>query len=229
MKNSYKLALLTVLGLTSVTAAQAYTSGDLLIGVYQPGVANTEVLDLGSLATLTSEGSVDLTSALASAGFSTTLSSSAEFGVLGAVTSGNGTVNHNTYLSTPGTTPPTIANFTSFGTSKAPIVTLGNNPGAQGVGSGPDYFSSITIGDGGIADALGGFVTQTSVTGTADLFTIADNGSAPVLDGTLSLSPTSEVLTFTAVPVPEPAAYGLLAGAGLLIVSLRNKLRSKKA
>jgi hypothetical protein len=44
----------------------------------------------------------------------------------------------------------------------------------------------------------------------------------PVLLGSFSLS-SSGVLSFD--PVPEPSTVGLLTGAGLLMVALRNKFR----
>jgi hypothetical protein len=227
MNNSYKSALLAVLGLASVSAAQAaYTSGDLLVGVYQPGVANTEVFDLGAFSTLGTSDTWSLSSQLAAATFSATLGSTAEFGVYGATTAGNSTVLHTVYMTTSGSTPNTLQSYTDFGTVRSPILTLANNTGAQPVGSGPDFSSSITIGDGGLADALG-YNPASLVTGVADLWSVPDNGGAPVLDGVFNLNPTTEVLSFNAVP--EPTTCGLIGGASLLAFVLRNKLGRKQA
>jgi hypothetical protein len=225
MKSTYQLALLATLGLASATAAEAqYASGDLLVSVYQQGVANTETLDLGSLATLQSEGSVNLTTYLLTAGFSSTLNtSSAIFSLTGYTTSG---AVRDIFLSTPGNTPDPIANLSAMNVVRSPISTLANNQGAQTVNGGLDYYTSLQIGTGGLTDSLG-YNPSTSVLNTADLWTIADNGSAPALDGTLSLNPSTEVLSFT--PTPEPATYGLIAGGGLLMLLLRNRSRRKRS
>jgi hypothetical protein len=52
--------------------------------------------------------------------------------------------------------------------------------------------------------------------------------SAFTLEGTLNLDFTgaSPVADFTPAPVPEPSTYGLLAGAGLLLLALRRQFRS---
>jgi hypothetical protein len=49
-------------------------------------------------------------------------------------------------------------------------------------------------------------------------FTLSDNGSA-----------VSLTFTPSGLAVPEPSVYGLLAGAGLLLVSLRHQIRRKQA
>jgi hypothetical protein len=62
----------------------------------------------------------------------------------------------------------------------------------------------------------------------SDLFEFDPLGTShqSVYQGYFTLN-SNGVLDFTAVP--EPSTYGLLAGAGLLVVSLRNQLRRKQA
>jgi hypothetical protein len=70
-------------------------------------------------------------------------------------------------------------------------------------------------------EVLGSSGTQTAADVYEGYFTFDDSGSSPVL--------TFTPADVTTTSVPEPTTYGLIAGAGLLIVSLRNKFSRKNA
>jgi len=220
MKNSYKVALLAALGLASVSA-RAYTSGDLLVGIYDPTVANTMVYDLGSFSSLVNGETWTATQmGLSGAGFNATLGGPTVFGVFGATTAGNSSVLHTEYLSTAGRTPNPVADyFTDFASFRSPLLTLANNQGAQAVNGGTDFAFSLGLGNGGLTDALG-YNPSTSVSGSASFWAAPDDGSAPTPSGFFTLNSSTETLTYV---VPEPATVSLFAGAGLLLVALRRK------
>ena len=237
MKNSYKLALLAALGLASVTVAQAQNyyndgtganaAGDLIVGVSQSGVGNTEVIDIGAFTSLYNGETWNLSSlGLSSAGFSSTLSSSALFGVVGDYNN-PGAGADSLYATTTGFTPNKINGSGSFGTDDGGLSNV--QLGSAAIGSGNDWVSQNNAQVSGTMAAALGYSPNASVTGVADLFTINDDNSAPQLDGTFTLNPTTEVLTFDTVAVPEPTTYGLVAAAGLLVVSLRNKFSRRQA
>jgi PEP-CTERM motif len=91
MKNLYKAALLTALGLASVSAAQAFTINDLYLGFTKSSVTQDEYIDLGqgSLFSATGTSVVDISSYLGGlTDFNTAFNSSAS-GVGMAVVGGN--------------------------------------------------------------------------------------------------------------------------------------------
>lgn len=230
MKNSYKLALLAALGLLSVTAAQA--QNDLILGIYNPAAANTYTLDLGlgangSLGTdLPANGqSWDISTALARAGVSSG-TTGVSFGVVGddkdlSLTAPNGDYVFVTTTSLPGTLTGTGA-WNALDNAVASMVIGSDTAGDAYSWKGEMDVNTSTGAAAQIGSNIGGLTTS-----ALNLYTITANGSAPVLDGTFTLNQANDTLTFNAVSVPEPATFGLLAGAGLLIVSLRNKLGRK--
>jgi hypothetical protein len=222
----YKAALLAALGLASVSA-QAYTSGDLLVGVYQSGDANTTVVDLGSFSSLQNGEQWNLSSALSAAGI--TLTSSSLFGVVGFTG-----VGPTAYVTGAG-----AANVPNVESSAAGINgDLGNDIASIKLGTvnitsgnGLDWYTETVNPNGG---ANGGVYADSgdnvnATVGTADtLYTVVGNGSDPTALLNFNLTTGGE-LTYGTVAVPEPATYGLFAAAGLLIVSLRNKFSRKQA
>jgi hypothetical protein len=238
MKNSYKAALLAALGLISISAAQAQSyndgsganaPGDLIVGVYDPAVSQTDVIDIGSQSALYNNESWSLsTLGLAGAGFSSTLSSTAQFGVVGDL-AGTKTIPSQLYLTTTGLVPNSLPSRTAYAQVDSYMgeVALG----AQTVNSGNDWLSQTTVapqnGSTTMGATLGLNVNATVGTGEGELWTVLSDGSAPTLIGSFSLDPSTEVLTFN--EVPEPSTMGLLGGAGVLLLAFRNKLGRKQA
>jgi hypothetical protein len=227
MKNSYKLALLAVLGLVSASAAQAQTS-DLIVGVYDPTVANTDVIDLGSASSLVNGETWNLsTLGLSSAGFSSTLNSGTAFGLAGYVDGGAGTGASAFYATAGASNTHKINGYAAFQSREGgeSSVVLGS----QTAGTANAWDQQVQPINSGTLGAALGYNVDEPVTAAAQFWAITDNNTSPVKDGTFSLNASTEVLTYDSVAVPEPTSYGLIAGAGLLIVSLRNKFSRKQA
>jgi hypothetical protein len=145
-----------------------------------------------------------------------------------------------------GSTRPTIgsASDAQSGATSIASFNAANNLNNQG--------NSVTIAPnnanswfGWILDTSGTIQSQNffSVTGlnpssttsgtvlTEDLWFFNGSSTTPTYEGFFSLDTGAGKLTYTpsTVAVPEPSTYGLLAGAGLLIVMLRNRLSRKSA
>jgi len=268
MKQLYKSALLAVLGLAGVTAAQAST--DLFIGfndsVGPSSAQNDYVIDIGSFATLQADAlaapndTINLMSLNAGlpqinqSTFGTTFAtafssdpneaSDVAAGVAGGntgsspkqlwqtapvgVTPGNisvssfnaGAAQPNSlaageYASTTQNSSwtwliaksPTLVGTETAGNSLAS--STGTNPmGSLGIGIYPSLVLNLweNTATGGLHPAVGGWVDEGYFT-----FDIQD-----------------DTITYT-IPVPEPAVYGTVAGAGLLLLALRRQLVAKKA
>lgn len=225
MKSSYKLALLAALGLASVSAVQAQNavSGDLIVGVYQPGAANTEVVDLGAATSLTDGETWNLSSALSGAGI--TLSSTAMFGVAGDVNNGDST---SLFYSTFGASNThKIASFSAWNSRDTALTTV--PLGSEVTGSATAWDQEVQPVNSGTLGAALGYNIDEPVTGAVQFWSTEANNASPAKDGTFTLNTATDVLTYNGITaVPEPSTYGLLAGAGLLVVSLRNQFRRKQ-
>jgi hypothetical protein len=246
MKNSYKVALLAALGFVAASAAQAqtvgtvsvnanYTTGDLLLGIYEPGAANTLVVDIGSYASLQSGETWNISSFLSTAGI--TLDANAEYGVIG-----NSTTAHSFYVTSTTTSPTTLSSATA-GTWTTAIGTIGGFQGAQGataVGAttaGDDWYGQTLDSAAGTSFLVNTADYQVNASvGTADtLYDVVGSGTATHPTGisttelTFDLSTSGELTYGTVSSVPEPTTYGMIAAAGLLVISLRNKLSRKQA
>jgi hypothetical protein len=235
MNISYKLALLAALGLAGTLAAQAqsinssYVTGDLLVGVYDPTVANTEVVDIGSFSSLQNGETWDLSSLLTSAGFSSTLNAASQFGVVGYQTVVGST--GDSIYSTDASQPPSLLRNTRF-TAMPDVNTLGLNEGAQLIPSpyinpGVDWYSETLAGSSSTLFADIGYQVNATVGNAAQLWTTVANNSTPSQDSTFTLNPSTEVLTYGTVP--EPSTLGLFGGAGVLLLAFRNKFSRKQA
>jgi hypothetical protein len=86
-------------------------------------------------------------------------------------------------------------------------------------------FSSLYNASGGLKSALAapGIVNTAGTGSVSDLFAYAGAGSSTpsTFLGDFSFN-TDGSVSFSTVAVPEPATYGLLAGAGLLMLTLRS-------
>lgn len=244
-KQLYKAALLAALGLASVTAARADSGGDLIVG-FTVGSGTDVYYNLGAASALTSGETWNVNAALTAAGLNNSLST-VQWGVLGDNVNGNTafTSPHTaiTWASTGnGVAPETLASYSAFNSLQTPINSIissagafGGNLGAMGNqgtidASSPNswYSESLnpTLGTQWY-NAFGGITANVTGLSSDALYQIVDNSSAPVDLGGFSLDNTG-TLTFTAVSVPEPTTYGLIAGAGMLLVSLRNQFRRSK-
>lgn len=235
MKQLYKAALLAALGLASVSAvqAQSYTPGDLIVG-FTTGGGNDLLYDLGQASALYNGETFSGLSSLLS---SDTLSS-LSWGVLGM--SANSGSPRTAYTTTAvGITPTTINGASKFSTLDNNFLAIVEND----FSSTPSAGSSATVS----ASATTSWYTETdnsspgntyinnyenpNVTGVgSDSFSqVLNNNTAPTLLGGFTLGADDSFTYNTVSAVPEPTTYGMLAGAGLLMLSFRNQLHRKQA
>jgi hypothetical protein len=239
MKNSYKIALLAALGLVSVSAVQAQNQ-DLIVGIYDPTAAHTDVIDLGAgVSTLVNVETWNLGSLGVSSVIGSTLSSTTLFGVAGYYDNGAG-ASASSYLATYKTPTSTLSSTLGVGSYSLLQGVIGSQAyvglGSQSVGTPGAWDQQVQpVNLNTLASGLG-FNPSVLVTKSAEFYNLIDDNSAPAKVGYFTLNSSTEVLTYTetaaisdVTSVPEPTTYGLIAGAGLLIVSLRNKFSRKQA
>jgi hypothetical protein len=232
MKKLYKAALLAALGLGSMVTAQAATyNNDLIVG-FTTKSGNDVVYDLGAASSLTSGETWNLSSLLS--GFSSL--SSVNWGVIGASQNNGGTGKNFDYVwsTTAGIAPLKINGLTAFANENTAVGSIYSNFGAAGAGQSlsiaatdDNSWNTQTISGSLTGDYVNAYGNPNVVGVTSDsLFQILANNTTPTLLGNFALG-ADDVLTFSAVP--EPISFGAFAGAGLLLVSLRNQLRRKQA
>ncbi len=241
MTNSYKLALLAALGLASISAqAQTYSPGDLILGIYDPAAANTLVVDLGSANSITGQTyeQWNLSTYLTAANITTTANT--QYGVIGGTAGSPNTV-WATGLGSTTFSSLSVAGGGSVATTLANG--LANYYKVTAVGSSwatsSDWFNG-TISNPPQSGAFNAYLgNPNSTIGTSEILYKSTNpyttGRPAVqqpgtettyLDFNLG---ANDVLTYGTAAVPEPSTYGLIAGVGLLALSLRNKLVRKQA
>jgi hypothetical protein len=111
-----------------------------------------------------------------------------------------------------------------------PANTVGNTANVAIIPtSGNDSGYSYTAHASGITGVGGTIANHTTY--VSDLFGYGDAGASTpaAYDGYFTFDTANGDTTFTSVAVPEPTTYGLFAGAGLLVASLRKQLAGRSA
>ena len=230
----YKAAIIAALGLASVSAVKAESYGELLVG-FTTKSGSDVIYDLGALSSITSGQTWDA----GTLGISAASSASYSWGVIGDDYAANGTVVNNTLWTTANAQPGLINGGSKFNAIDSSIASLYAPILANGVSG---YTVAATSANSWNNQAIAGALTtqyhnayvNPTTTGLASisLFQVTDDNTAPVNVGSFSLDNTG-LLTFTAnsgsVAVPEPTSIAAFGGAGLLLLSLRNRFRSNKA
>ena len=238
MKKLYKAALLAALGLGSVVAAQATTyNNDLIVG-FTVANGNDAIYDLGAESSLVNGETWNLASLLSGYNLN-----NVQWGVIGSAgpsTGGTGFNNQRFVYSTDTIIPNTVSGKTAWAAvNGTAIPSIYANFSAAGAGqslsiaaSDPNSWYGSTTYDGGNANTSDFFNAygNPNVTGLNSIgfYQAIANGSDPTLLGSFTLG-NGGIMTFNATSVPEPITFGAFAGAGLLLVSLRNQLRRKQA
>jgi hypothetical protein len=244
MKNLYKAALLAALGLGAIASAQAqftysgtpqsgggatYNS-DLILGFTSTSGTDTE-FDLGAETSLVNGETWNLSSILTGYNLSTV-----DWGVVGSVASG-----HLSYLTYDdavyGDNLPTLTGVGAWTNIKTANTAIYNNAfTSAGVDNAATILasSSASWNSETVNPTLGNQYQNENAnpnsTGedTTDFWVQNEGTQTDSVLGTFSLA-SDGVVTFNVAAVPEPATYGLLAVAGLLIVALRRQFSVKKA
>ena len=214
MKKQVRAVLLGA-ALTAAASTQAATyNGDLLVG-FTSQSGNDYIYDLGQASALFSGETFNLSSGLAGFNLNTV-----HWGVIGDKNVGG---TRTAWTTTGGLSPLAIPSTSAWGTIDTATKSIYQNFPVGGAGD----TVSISAGDdnswnqqsivGSLAVQYHNAYEDPNVIGigSASLFSLVANGSAPSLVGTFALS-ANGALTFTAVP--EPSTY-IFAGLGLMGLS----------
>jgi hypothetical protein len=217
--------LLAALAFAFAASTQAATyNGDLVIG-FTSASGNDFELDLGAASSLSSGQTFNLGSQLSGFNLSTV-----NWGVVGTATVSGARTSWVTVNT--GLTPNQINGLNAWSkvnTAVSAVYTLFGTAGAGNSAtpnSGDDNSWNQQTRLGSIATQYHNVYEDPNSIGTtsADFYSVINNNTPGSLLGTFSLN-SSGILTFTAVP--EPSTYGVLAGMGLLLLTLRRRLVSK--
>lgn len=250
MSNLAKTLLVASIMAVGASVAQAqYASGDLLLNFRPDSPSGSSIdmtIDIGQFSALQANqvvATVDLTS-LAS-GVTGGSIDNIDFSVLGA-TSRTGT-GPSTYAETMFATEAQVGgtgnsqgteaawvNKTYSSLNNAASKIAGITQGLNVADSSSTSYHSV-IGTGAFGSSFQGDVEQTTGTGfaqnatgvAADLFFLnTKTTGASTYEGTFTLENNGEVV-YDMTAVPEPATFGILAAAGLLMVSVRRQFRKQ--
>ena len=222
MKRITKTVIVAAVALMAAASTEAATyTGDLLLG-FTSQSGNDFVVDIGQASALTSGQTFNLSGSLG--GFNL---NSVNWGIIGDK---NVAGIRNVWTTTGGTSPNTVGNTAQWGQIDTATKSIYSGFITGGAG---DTITPASTDDNGWNQQtkVGGLATQYHNVyedpnvvglGSASVFNLIANGSAPTSFGTFTLD-SGGVVTFTAAAVPEPSTYGLLAGAGLLVICLRRQ------
>jgi len=233
MKTQIKTAIVA-LALAAATSAQAATyNGDLLIG-FSSTTGNDVIYDLGSFASLVNGQQWNLSSLLGAYTLSTV-----NWGVVGnSTTAANGGIGTSRQIWTTrnGTPGPVTGNpmgasiNTADGSMYLGFATAGAGQSLSILSTDDNSWNHQTINPTLTGQYLNVYGNPNTVgLSSIALWAATANNSAPTQLLNFSLGANGIVTYGTVGVVPEPGTYGALAGAGLLVVSLTNKLRRKQA
>jgi hypothetical protein len=247
LKNSVKGAAIVSLALAAITSAQAqtqvslassYAQGDLIAG-FTTGSGQDLIVNLGLESSLVNGDFWNLSSLLAGAtpALSPT-SGSLQFGVIGDATGPQQVFTTHTGSGLPNR----VNNTSAFGTANTSIGGLGNEFLASSssaivttTASGTGSWFGETLG-GGTGTIAANYGNPNGVAGEGqssglDFYdvTVGSSGATRTLVNTFTLESNGDLLYGNISSVPEPTSYGLLAGAGLLAMSLRRQFIKKNA
>lgn len=257
MNNFSKVAVVTAALALIAQGAKASVNEDLVLGFSDPSASLDYVIDLGqpTVVGVNSGSTVNLSGDISASTFNTdfgTAVNSVSAGVVGGSTS---TTTGVVYMTTtrsgaPDNTagsgslnPLQTSQAAGFNMSASTAKNIGNH--AEGVGAAvgspvnpsntdPASWTQNVV---NYAGQQSSFSPQTGLSSSGavyeDLWSAPNNNdSSWKYLGYFTFNFSSEGnpdVTFTAVAVPEPATYGFLAGAGLLVVALRRQLGHKAA
>jgi hypothetical protein len=257
MKNSYKVALLAALGLVAVSSAQAsnFSVNELYLGFTSSSATSDLILNLDPSSSLVGQTSVvNLSSDVSGSTLSSfnTLFGSSATGVSMSVVGGDNAFGHGDIFATQarvggaGTASVAGSSVTESLSSAQLTAPAGLIAGLGNVNTLPTTGNSLSDS----TKSWTGLMNTTSAnefpsksginpvstidsSGTIleDLWEVAPSG-IDTYEGYFTFNYSGDSLTFTSADVsavPEPTTYGMLAGAGLLLVSFRNQFRRKQA
>jgi hypothetical protein len=227
MNKILKIAVVTAaLAAAASAQAQPYVSGDLLIGFV--GASSDLTIDLGSASALAGSSSIVNLNSVISA--STLVSDLNSIGGLSSSSWGAVAFLKNNFMDSTAGSLSLAGQYSSPAKSDVDTAGLAIVSGASAIvahGANPGNSWSYQISTGTAAGNTGFFVSDAGVNpnvitgaGSEVLYGSDTAGDITAL-GTLTVT-SDGGLTFT--PVPEPASFGLLAGLGVLALSIRRQL-----
>lgn len=252
MKNFSKIAIVTAALALVAQGARAGANNDLILGFSDTSATEDYVIDLGAESGFAGQTSVlnlsgDVSTSTYNSAFGGSLNN-VTAGVVGGTTSSTGFNFMTTVRSGAGVASSPMS-LTPAQTSTADGGTMSSSTAKQiGVNA-----EGVTIGTVANSDATfswtqkvinysgsqASFNPNTTLSGTVYEDLWSQKNSSVSTESYLGYftfnftDPNSPVVTWTSaaasVAVPEPATYGLLAGAGLFLVALRRQFGQKTA
>jgi hypothetical protein len=253
MNKIIKTAVLASAGLaiasSSAMAASSYNDQDVLLSFFKSGASSDLIVDLGPVSQYTPGTSFDLSTVGFSAASLLTQFAGNLNGVTWTAFAGNDLgAKNQVWATTASPTPiananlnaiivPTDAAINSFGGND-----IGGTAATPVVGTTTEftvatsYAFSATVYQGSHSGKIDGkFSANTDLAASGSFvstgyFDDVAAGTGPsTLLGDFTINATTGDAQWNGAPVPEPAAYGLLAGAGLLALSLRRQFSGQVA